>query len=156
MIGHGLREPGVDERLCRGISHGARLRSVDELGKRKVYGADNDRLKVSLHNVGMAAPYPNHIREWREFRHLTQDELAEAVGCSKASIGHWENGVREVAPKWLYPIAKVLSTSPGYILDHDPNDLPTAILDIWADIPDESRDQALRVLESFKRTGTAG
>lgn len=102
----------------------------------------------------MRAPYPNHIREWREFRHVTQDELAEGVGCSKASIGHWENGVREVAPKWLYPIAAFLNTTPGYLLDHNPNDLPTAVLDIWAAIPDESREQALRVLESFKKTGT--
>jgi len=104
----------------------------------------------------MSVHHPNHIREWREFRHMTQDELAEAIGCSKASIGHWENGAREVAPKWLYPIAKALNTTPGYILDHDPNNLPTAILDIWAEIPDESRGQAMRVLESFKRTGTNG
>ena len=105
----------------------------------------------------MSAPYPNHIREWREFRHLTQDELADAVGCSKASIGHWENGVREVAPKWLYPIAKALSTSPGYLLDHDPNDLPTAILDVWAEIPTDDRPRALEMLKvAFKKTGTEG
>jgi transcriptional regulator with XRE-family HTH domain len=104
----------------------------------------------------MSAPYPNHIREWREFRHMTQDELADAVGCSKASIGHWENGVREVAPKWLYPIAKVLNTSPGYLLDHDPNNLPTAVLDIWADIPSEDQPKALEMLRVFKRTGTTG
>lgn len=88
---------------------------------------------------------------------MTQDELAEAVGCSKASVGHWENGVREVAPKWLYPIAKVLSTSPGYLLDHDPNDLPTAILDVWAEIPADDRPRAIEILRAaFKSTGTDG
>jgi len=139
-----------------GICHARSLRSVDGSRKQKVYALSDDPDLSCLHNVGMSAPHPNHIREWREFRHMTQDELAEAIGCSKASIGHWENGAREVAPKWLYPIAKALNTTPGYILDHDPNNLPTAILDIWAEIPDESRDQAIRVLESFKRTGTNG
>lgn len=86
---------------------------------------------------------------------MTQDELADAIGSSKASVGHWENGVREVAPKWLYPIAKALHTSPGYLLDHDPNDLPTAILDIWADIPADDRPRALEMLKiAFPKTGT--
>ena len=67
-----------------------------------------------------------------------------------------ESGARKLSPKWLRKLAPALNTSPGYILDHDPNDLPTAILDVWAEIPAESRDQALRVLESFKRTGTTG
>lgn len=85
---------------------------------------------------------------------MTQDELAEAVGASRATIGHIENGARRLSDKWAHPIAKALNTSPGYLMDHDPNNLPTAILDVWADIPEESRPQALRVLESFKKTGS--
>ena len=100
--------------------------------------------------------YPNHVRAWRQFRHLTQEELADAVGCSTATIGHIETGERRLSDKWAHPIAKALSTSPGYLIDHDPNDLPTAVLDVWAAIPDENRAQALAVLETFKRTGTDG
>lgn len=134
-----------------------RLRYVDLAGKAKVYAPADDAEKAGLHNVDMAqTPYPNHIRAWREFRHLTQEELADRIGSSKASVGHWESGAREVAPKWLYPIAQVLSTSPGYLLDHDPNDLPTAILDIWADIPNDDKPRALEMLKVFKRTGTEG
>lgn len=101
-------------------------------------------------------PHPNHVRAWREFRHLTQEELAEAVGCSPATIGHIETGARRLSDKWARPIADALNTTPGYLLDHNPNDLPTSILDIWASIPDEAKPQALKVLESFKRTGTEG
>lgn len=112
---------------------------------------------MPLHNVGMSGPaFPNHVRAWREFRHFTQEELAAAAGCSPATIGHIETGARRLTDKWAHPIAKVLNTSPGYLLDHDPNDLPTAVLDIWASIPEEARPQALKVLESFKRTGTQG
>jgi len=111
---------------------------------------------TGLHNVGMSnkPPFPNHVRAWREFRHLTQDELAELVGSSKATIGHIETGARRLSDKWAHPIAKALNTSPGYLYDHDPNDIPTAVLDIWASIPEADRPQALKVLESFKRTGT--
>lgn len=101
--------------------------------------------------------HPNHIKAWREFRHMTQEELAEAIGSSKASVGHWESGTREVAPKWLYPIAEALNTSAGYLLDHDPNDLPTAILDVWADIPKGDHSRAIDMLRAaFPKTGTGG
>lgn len=100
--------------------------------------------------------FPNHVRAWRLFRHMTQEELADAVGSSTATIGHIETGERRLSDKWAHPIAKVLNTSPGYLLDHDPNNLPTAILDVWAAIPDENRAQALAVLETFRKTGTEG
>ncbi|WP_311770019.1 helix-turn-helix transcriptional regulator [Brevundimonas vesicularis] len=139
------------------LGHNQTLQCVGSRDKPRSYIPCKDTARPPLHNVEMAdAPFPNHVRAWRMFRHLTQEELAEAVGCSTATIGHIETGVRRLSDKWAHPIAKVLSTSPGYLLDHDPNDLPTAILDVWADIPEESRPQALRVLESFKRTGTEG
>lgn len=139
------------------LNHTTALQYVGSPGKQSSYIPGKDAERGSLHNVGMSrAPFPNHVRAWRQFRHLTQEELAEAAGCSTATIGHIETGARRLSDKWAHPIAKALNTSPGYLLDHDPNDLPTAILDIWADIPAESRAQALRVLESFKKTGTDG
>lgn len=122
-----------------------------------LYSLCRDCILMTLHTVGMPGPaFPNHVRAWREFRHLTQEELAAAAGCSPATIGHIETGARRLTDKWAHPISKVLNTSPGYLLDHDPNDLPTAILDVWAAIPEADRPQALKVLESFKRTGTDG
>lgn len=98
----------------------------------------------------------NYLRAWREFRHLTQDELAEKVDTTGSVISLLENGSRKLSPKWLRRLAPALNTSPGYLLDHDPNALPTDVLDIWASIPEGDRATALRVLESFKRTGTDG
>lgn len=141
-----------------GLGHAAMLHNVAGNRKGLRYSPDADSGLAALHNVDMAEQpqFPNHVRAWREFRHLTQDELAEAAGCSRATIGHIEGGVRRLSDKWAHPIAKALNTSAGYLMDHDPNDLPTAILDVWAEIPVESRGQALKVLESFKRTGTEG
>lgn len=143
---------------CNIFSHASTLRYVAGKGKCDCYIGGADTHSGWLHNVAMSErpDYPNHVRAWREFRHLTQDELAEMAGCSRATVGHIESGARRLSDKWAHPIAKALNTSPGYLMDHDPNDLPTAILDVWAAIPEADRPQALRVLESFKRTGTEG
>jgi hypothetical protein len=61
----------------------------------------------------------------------------------------------QLSPKWARRFAPILRTQPGYILDHDPADLDNDIIDIWAHIPDDEKDQARRVLETFtRRTGT--
>lgn len=99
--------------------------------------------------------YPNKVREWREYRQMTQEELADLVGCSKATIGHIETGERRLTDKWAYPISKALKVGIGYLYEEDPAKMPTAVLDVWADISDEDKPRALKVLESF-RTGTGG
>lgn len=99
--------------------------------------------------------YPNRLKAWREFRGFSQERLAEQAGCSKATIGHLESGARRLSDKWLAILSPILNAPPGYLLEHDPENLPTDILDVWAAIPEERRAQALRVLEAFK-TGTNG
>jgi transcriptional regulator with XRE-family HTH domain len=97
---------------------------------------------------------PHFLREWRKFRHMTQQELADAVGTSKTVVSEMERGNLQLSPKWLRKFAPVLRTQPGHILDHDPEELDSDIIDIWARIDERDRDQALRVLRSFDRTGT--
>lgn len=91
----------------------------------------------------------NHLKAWREFRRMTQEELAESVGTSKSVISDLENAKRALSPKWLRRLAPVLKTNAGHILDHDPNDLDNDILDIWSDIPDRNKEQALKTLGTF-------
>lgn len=96
---------------------------------------------------------PNYLGEWRRFRRMTQEELADKVGTTKAVISLLESGQRPLSAKWLRKIAPVLETTPGHLLDHDPESLPSDVLDIWSAISERERPRALRVLESFK-TGT--
>lgn len=100
------------------------------------------------------SPPPHYLREWRLFRGLTQQQLADAVNTSKTMISELERYNLQLSPKWLRRIAPVLRTQPGHIIDHDPADLDTDIIDIWAAIAERDRPQALRVLRSF--TGTNG
>lgn len=91
------------------------------------------------------------LRAWREFRDLTQDQLAERVGTTPAVISHLETEKRGLSAKWLYRLAPALGTTPGLLLDRDPTDPNSELLEIWASIPEERREQALQVLAIFGR-----
>lgn len=127
---------------------------MDTASRGHVHDPGNDAMNSLIYISEVAEKPPHFLREWRTFRHMTQQELAEAIGTSKTVISEMERGNLQLSPKWLRKMAPVLNTSPGYILDHDPEDLPTDVLDIWASIDERDRDQARRVLESFRRTGT--
>ncbi len=92
----------------------------------------------------------NYLRAWREHRGLTQAKLADAVGTTGAVISLLESGERGLSDKWLRRLAPVLGTRPGHLLEVDPEGLDDDILDIWADIPEERRDQARDVLKTFR------
>lgn len=125
------------------------------LASEKVCILRDDPKTGRMQNAYMAKD-TNHLAAWRTFRHMTQAELAEKVDTTKAVISNLETGARGLSDKWLRRLAPALGTTPGMLLDHDPNDLPTNVLETWAAIPDEQRDQALKVLQSFMRTGTNG
>jgi transcriptional regulator with XRE-family HTH domain len=78
---------------------------------------------------------PNFVKQWREFRGLTQARLAEAVGTTGAVISLIESGRRRLSDKWANKIAPVLSTRPGHLFDTDPNEADLDILEIWTELP---------------------
>jgi transcriptional regulator with XRE-family HTH domain len=104
-----------------------------------------------LHTAVMVrTPQKNFLRAWREHRRMTQAKLAEAVGTTGAVISLLESGDRGLSDKWLRLLAPVLGTRPGHLLEVDPSDVSTDILEIWSDIPEESRQQARAVLATFR------
>ncbi|HEY1926510.1 MAG TPA: helix-turn-helix transcriptional regulator [Caulobacteraceae bacterium] len=92
---------------------------------------------------------PNYLRAWREFRGLTQAKLAETAGTTGAVISLLESGERGLSDKWLRILAPILGTRPGHLLEVDPHDVDTDILEIWADIPEDRKSQARAVLQTF-------
>lgn len=124
------------------------------IGKRKVYSPCGETPVQRLHTVDMAQDTKNHLRAWRKFRQMSQEELAEAIGSSKAVVGHLETGRTGLSHKWLLKLAPALGTTPGFLLDHDPYDLDTSFLDAAMAVAQEDRAQVLTILETFRKTGT--
>jgi DNA-binding XRE family transcriptional regulator len=52
---------------------------------------------------------PNHLKAWRLFRKLTQEQLAGAVGTTQHQIAFLENGDRALSAKWLRRLAPAVS-----------------------------------------------
>ena len=106
----------------------------------------------------MQSEQPNHLRAWRRFRKLTQQQLADAIEppTSKSVIAAIESGERGLSDKWLRKLAPALGTTPGFLLDHAPDQIDTSFLDVMRDIPEDQRTLALDVLKRFRRTGTEG
>lgn len=99
---------------------------------------------------------PNHLRAWREFRGLSQAELAERVGTNQNMIGYLETGERGLSAKWLRKLAAVLGTQPGHLLEHDPSTLPTDIVEIWFNATLEERRQLVQMARVIVKDGTNG
>lgn len=97
---------------------------------------------------------PNHLREWRTFRKLTQEQLAERVGTNPNMIQYLETGERGLSAKWLRRLAPALETTPGMLLDHDPHQLDADIIDIWAHAGVRERRQLSEIAKTIVRTGT--
>jgi transcriptional regulator with XRE-family HTH domain len=97
----------------------------------------------------------NHLRAWREFRRLSQAALAERVGTADNVISTLESGDRRLSDKWLKKLAVALDTTPGYLLDYDPNDIDTELIRAAQEVARGNREQVLQILRTFK-TGTNG
>ena len=94
---------------------------------------------------------PNHLRAWREFMKLTQEELAAA--CEPPTTGSvislLEEGERGLSLKWLRRLAPALKTRPGFIADYDPRDADTRLLELIANIPQEDKEQVEEIIRTF-------
>ncbi len=98
---------------------------------------------------------PNHLRAWREYRKLSQVELAEAIGTTHQVIGYIERGRTQLSAKWLRKLAPALKTTPGLLLEHDPNELTDDLIDLWTGANTSQKRQITEIARTITRTGTA-
>jgi plasmid maintenance system antidote protein VapI len=64
-------------------------------------------------------------------------------------INHLENGNRGLSHKWLVRLATALGTSPGWIIDHNPNTMSRDLFDIWNRGDENERAKLVSVAEAL-------
>lgn len=106
----------------------------------------------------MARKTPQHrlfLREWREHRHLTQEQLADRIGISRVMVSKIERGLNPYSQGFLEAASKALMCEPADLLVRDPT-APEPIWSIWDRIPAAERPKAIAVLRAFTgdKTGT--
>lgn len=90
---------------------------------------------------------PLFLKEWRELRDLSQEELADKMGTSPAMISHLENNRRRWNATHIHRAAKALSCEVDDLL-RSPASAPS-LLKVWSQIPEAQRPLALRALRAF-------
>ena len=147
---------------------GASLISVTSQIATKPSSEDVHKLRMEAENAGWQNVNmsdeknggPNFLRDWRDYRKLTQEELAAAVRTSASVISMLETGDRQLNAKWLRKLAPVLGTSPGFLLDHNPYELNSDILEIWNRAAPEQQEQIIALAETVvkfrPKDGTSG
>ena len=93
------------------------------------------------------------IKEVRQSKGLTQEMLAEIVGCNTSHISNIENNHTKVSLNVLLSIANALDTSIDYLLTDQYND-PTLALDneisrVLSTFDIEWKQRILRILNAI-------
>lgn len=91
------------------------------------------------------------LKEWRKFRGLTQEELAERVGWSVGNVSQLEQSKQGYSQEGLEALAEVLQCEPGQILNVDPSN-DDAIWSLWERAQPGQRQTILEVAKGFVKS----
>lgn len=99
---------------------------------------------------------PNHLKAWMRHRNVKGVELAERLGgnVTPGMVSDLANSNRALSAKWLRRLADALKTTPGMLLDHNPEELDTDIIDIWSRMDTRQKRQMTDIAHTL--TGTNG
>lgn len=91
------------------------------------------------------------IREWRKYRGLTIEQLANRIEMSAASLSYLERGKSAYTQGTLEALSEAMGTSPESLLSVDPKK-EGEVIDLVRQINERDRPRAIQVLKAF--TGT--
>jgi transcriptional regulator with XRE-family HTH domain len=93
------------------------------------------------------------LKEWRKYRNLTQEQLADRVGWSVGNVSQLEQGKQGYSDEGLALLAEALNCTPGQILDVDPTN-DEAIWSLWERAQPGQRATLIEVAKGLLKTGT--
>jgi transcriptional regulator with XRE-family HTH domain len=93
------------------------------------------------------------IRAWREFRGLTQEQLADRLSTTKANISRIENLRQGYTQDFLEACADALRTDAASLIMRDPSD-PAGFWSIWDQAKPGQRRQIVEIARTLTKTGT--
>ena len=102
------------------------------------------------------------IKEWRKHVGLTQEQLADRIGVAVSTISQLETMKQGYSQPTLEAIADALGREPADLLmrkppkkdedeDPDPN---SGMWSIWEKLDVPAKNQAIKILKTFQKTGT--
>lgn len=119
---------------------------------------------LSVSNGAMKRPIPQqkrqfrktYIRQWREFRNLTQEQLADRLEMTSSFLSMLERGQRGYTQETMEAIAYALQTDVASLLMRDPSD-ENAVWSIWEQAKPAERKMIVDIANTITgKTGTEG
>lgn len=102
-----------------------------------------------------ARPIRHYVREWRKYRGLTQERLAERTPFTTGAISQLETGRTKYTQDMLEALAEALQCTPADLLMRDPlrEGSVWSIEDQLKRATPERRSQIIAVVETLLKTG---
>ena len=93
------------------------------------------------------------IAQWRDYRSLTQAQLADRLDMTQSHLSMLENGKRGYTQETLEAVAEALQTDVASLLMRDPSD-DDAIWSIWDQAKPGERRMIVDIAKTVTKTGT--
>ena len=93
------------------------------------------------------------IRQWRQHRGLTLEQLADRLEMTPSHLSMLERGQRGYAQDTLEALADALQTDVASILMRDPSD-PDAMWSVWDQAKPAERRMIVDIAKTIVKTGT--
>ena len=96
------------------------------------------------------------LREAREYRGLSQDEVARHIGVSRSAISLMESGTRNVSAVEFSQLAKLYKVTMESLAGHDSsdNEAISMVARATASLSDKDREEVLRFAEFLRARST--
>ena len=94
-------------------------------------------------------PPRHYVREWRKFRGLTQERLAERTPFTTGAISQLETGRTNYTQDMLEALAAALNCKAGDLISRNPY-MEGDVVSLFGDLPPEKQHIAIELLKSLK------
>ena len=93
------------------------------------------------------------IRQWREHRGLTLEQLADRIETTHATLSRIERGLQPYSQPLLEALAEALMTDEASLLMRDPSD-PDGIWSVWDNARPGERKMIVDIARTLVKTGS--
>jgi len=94
-------------------------------------------------------PPRHYVREWRKFRGLTQERLAERTPFTTGAISQLETGRTSYTQDMLEALASALDCRAGDLISRNPY-MDGDVVYLFNDLPDDKKRIAIEMLRTLK------
>lgn len=94
-----------------------------------------------------------YLRQYRERKGLTLEQLADRIGTTHATLSRIERGLQPYSQTMLEALAEELDTDPASIIMRDPTD-PEGIWSVWDKAKPGERAIIVDLAKTITKTGT--